>query len=161
MCRSNCSLSTPPSPIHTPAIAIFACESQGPDTEKVGDLNKRGKRFSCDVDGVGDAGNLQRGDQKVFLSDPSENLPSCKEKRPKFAIFLPAARFYNIFVLLFGHNSAPQAKIFVSHIKYFQGGYVIRLPRTPKLNVIKKGRTAKKNVMDGMWMGGMGREQLE
>ena len=37
-------------PIHTPSIAILACDSLGPDTEKVGDLNKRGKRFSCDVD---------------------------------------------------------------------------------------------------------------
>ena len=55
--------------------------------EKVGDLNKRGKRFSCDVDGVGDEGDLRKGDQKEFLWDPSENLPSCKEKRPKFAIF--------------------------------------------------------------------------
>ena len=60
MCRSNCSVPTPP--IHTPSIAIFACDSQGPDTEKVGDLNKRGKRFSCDVDGVGDEGDLRRGD---------------------------------------------------------------------------------------------------
>ena len=51
-----------PPPIHTPSIAIFACDSQGPDTEKVGDLNKRGKRFSCDVDGVGDEGDLRRGD---------------------------------------------------------------------------------------------------
>ena len=39
---------------------------------------------------------------------------------------------------------------------------MIRLPRTPKLNVIKKGRTAKKNVMDGVWMGGGGGpEQFE
>jgi len=49
-------------PIQTPSIAIFACDSQGPDTEKVGDLNKRGKRFSCDVDGVGDEGDLRRED---------------------------------------------------------------------------------------------------
>ena len=33
----------PPSPIHTPSIAILACDSFGPDTKKVGDLNKRGK----------------------------------------------------------------------------------------------------------------------
>ena len=78
MCGSNCSLPTP-SPIHTPSIAILACYCLGPDTEKVGDLNKRGKIFSCDVDG-------------------------------------------NVFVLLFGHNSASQAKIFVFHLKYFQGG---------------------------------------
>ena len=80
MCRSNYSVPTPP-PIHTPSIGIFACDSQGPDTEKVGDLNKRGKRFSCDVDGVGDEGDLRRGDQKIFLSDQSENLPYCKEKK--------------------------------------------------------------------------------
>ena len=49
-------------PIHTPSIAIVACGSLGPDKEKVGDLNKRGKRFSCDVDGVGDEGDLRRGD---------------------------------------------------------------------------------------------------
>ena len=65
MCHSNSLLPTPP--IHTPSIAILACDSLGPDTEKVGDLNKRGKRFSCDVDGVRDQGGLARGDQKVFF----------------------------------------------------------------------------------------------
>ena len=76
MCGSNCSLPPPP-PIHTPSIAILACDSLGPDTEKVGDLNKRGKRFSCDVDGVRDQGGLARGIRKYFL----------EEKGPKFAIF--------------------------------------------------------------------------
>ena len=57
---------THPHPIHTPSIAILACDSLGPDTEKVGDLNKRGKRFSCDVDGVRDQGDLRGGIRKYF-----------------------------------------------------------------------------------------------
>ena len=34
-----------PHPIHTPSIAILACDSFGPDTKKVGVLNKPGKQF--------------------------------------------------------------------------------------------------------------------
>ena len=60
-------------PIHIPSIAILACDNLGLDTERV-DLNKRGKRFLCDVDGVVDQGELAMRDQKVFFSDPSENL---------------------------------------------------------------------------------------
>ena len=80
-------------PINTPSIAILACDSFGPDTEKASDLNKRGKRFL-----------------EIF------ELLEC---------------FWS-----------------VNHLGH--------LPRTPKLDVIKKGRTAKKNMMDGVWMGGGG-----
>ena len=90
MCRSNCSLSTPP--IHTPSIAILACDGFGPDTEKVGDLNMRGKRF--------------------------------------LEIFKLLERFWS-----------------VNHLWH--------LPGTPKLNVIKKGRTAKKKC-DGWGVDGGG-----
>ena len=65
MCHSNCSLSTPS--IHTLSIAILACDNLGPDTEKVGDLNKLDKQFSWDVDGVRDQGGLARGYQEVFV----------------------------------------------------------------------------------------------
>ena len=78
-------------PIHTLSIAILACDSFGPDKEKVGDLNKRGKWFL-----------------ELF------ELLEC---------------FWS-----------------VNHLWH--------LPRTPKLNVIKIGRTVEKNVMDGVWMGG-------
>ena len=127
--------------------------------EKVGDLNKRGKRFSCDVDGVGDAGDLRRGIRKYFYRTPQKITPPAKKKRPKFAIFSPAARFYNIFMLLFGHNSAPQANIFVSHIEYFQGGDFLKEcdPFTPDTEIeCDKKRPDSQKKCDGWGVDGGG-----
>ena len=65
-------------------------------------------------------------------------------------------------MLLFGHNSAPQAKIFVSHIKYFQGG--ICDPFTPDTEIEcdqKRPDSQKKCDGWGVDGGGMGTEQFE
>ena len=124
--------------------------------EKVGDLNKRGKRISCDVDGVRDQGGLARGGSESIFSE---------EKGPKFAIFRLRRAFIMSLCFYLTTIVRRRRKFSFSH-RIFPGGDFLKEcdPYTPDTEIeCDKKMPGSRKKCDGWGVDGVGvgREQFE